>query len=141
MKKLILLLRWLGVLPLSILAAWLVWIITNAAFKAVNFFFGIDPEGFLSLLYLNTLTHAMMGGVLVFTAAKVAPKFKGQSAFVVAGLAVLAGLVGIVGAAMLIQNPNKALSLNYWSICGFVFEIVGIAFALLCIRQTNTNCA
>lgn len=86
-------LRWLAVLPGSMLAA----LVAAIAVRFGNNFTlsrqGIDPEGFLSRLFVEGMANAVLGAAGVYAGTQIAPSGKTPTAFVLAiGFVLLAGL-------------------------------------------------
>lgn len=82
-------LRWVAVLPASILAAWLGWIAINLLGRFSLTMTHVDTESFLAQLYFSTTGHFVMGAAFVFAGGKVAPSAKVVVAYILGGLAIL----------------------------------------------------
>ena len=82
-------LRWLGFLPVAVLAAWLAWIAVNILGRFSLSYVGIAPEDFQGKLYYITAGHAAMGAAFVYVGAKLAPAHRVIVAFVLGGIGIV----------------------------------------------------
>ena len=118
-------LRWVAVLPLSVLAAWLAFVIAQGVFGLVVYFMGFDPEGLLPTVYKNTMPHFLMGGALIASGCSLAPSYKRQVVIILLFLLILHGLGAFIFVGIKLDfSPS---TINYWAALGGTFEVVGAA--------------
>lgn len=110
-------LRWVSFVPAALLAAWLAWLVVAFLNKVTMGMQGIDPNSFLSRVFIEFISHAVMGAAFVYVGAKVAPMHHKVVAYVLAG----AGLV----LAGFMLFPAFMVS-NYWAVWAGLSLILGV---------------
>jgi hypothetical protein len=123
-------LRWLGVLPAALAAAWLGWILVNVLGRFSLAYAGVEAESFLGKFYFNSAGHLVLGMAFVYAGAKMAPLHRKLVAYVFAAL----GLVGI--GFMLF--PSVAVG-NGWAIWGSICAAIGVGAVVYAVHQGETD--
>ena len=119
-SQVVMVLRWIALLPASVGAAWAAWLVVN---------FGINPGSFISKAFIVTVSHAVMGGAFVFVGVRLTPIHQRSVAFVLAG-------IGLVGIGMMLF-PAIVLR-DYWAIWGGVAAAYGVVCTTYSlVTQTN----
>lgn len=109
-------LRWITFLPGAFLTAWLAWFLVALLNRITMGMQGIDLNSFLSRIYIEFISHAVMGAAFVYVGAKVAPLHNKIIAYVLAGVGLIAFGFMLFPAIMVT---------NYWAIWGGVSLIFG----------------
>lgn len=110
-------LRWVSFVPAALLAAWLAWLVVAFLNKVTMGMQGIDPNSFLSRVFIEFISQAVMGAAFVYVGAKVAPMHHKVVAYVLAGVRlVLAGFM---------LFPAFMIS-NYWAVWAGLSLILGV---------------
>lgn len=111
-------LRWFGMLPLALLGALATLYLVQVLNRLTMGLQGIDSGSLLTRGFIEFASHAAMGAVFVFVAAKVAPSNKKLVAYSFAGIGfVTAGF--LLFPAFLVGDP--------WAIWGGLSLIIGVA--------------
>jgi hypothetical protein len=110
-------LRWACFIPAAVLAAWVAWLLVAVLNKITIGMQGIDPNSFFSRLFIEFISHAVMGAAFVYVGAKVAPIHHKIVAYVLAG-------VGLVAAGFMLF-PAFMVS-NYWAVWAGLSLILGV---------------
>ena len=84
-------LRWIVLLPSALLAGWLGWLVVSFVNRISFGMMGINPDSFFSRIFIEGVSHGVLGAGVVYVSAKVAPTHKVIVVFVMAGLSVLGG--------------------------------------------------
>lgn len=123
-------LRWIGFVPLAILAAWLAWF----TFTVLGIFsfvrFGVDPETFQAKLSVVTTGHAATGAAFVYVGAKIAPYHRIIVAFVLGG-------IGIIVAGFLLFPAVMAR--DWWAVWGGLFVAIGAGVVVYAVHVGETD--
>jgi hypothetical protein len=122
-------LRWIAVLPASVLAAWAAWIAVTIGNRIFSGAQGIDTDSFLFRVGVEFLAGVAMGAAFVYAGTYVAPSHKKHAAYVLAGI----GLV-VVGFLLF---PALVTS-NYWAVWGDFSAILGVAGVTYSIHAEDT---
>jgi hypothetical protein len=116
--------RWILCIPAALVAGWLAWFAVSIGNKLTIGSQGLDPNSFLPRLFIETVSHAVMGAVFVYAGAKVAPSSQKTVAYGLSGLA-LVGAGFMLFPAFLIKD--------YWAVwAGFslIFGAGAIAYSI-----------
>ncbi|MDF9392559.1 MULTISPECIES: hypothetical protein [Methylococcus] len=109
-------LRWFGLLPIAVLAAWLAWIAVNILGRFSLGSVGVTPDDFIGKLYFMTAGHAAIGIAFVYVGAKIAPVRRVIVAFILGG-------TGIVVSGFLLFPALMVR--DWWAVWGGLFVAVG----------------
>ena len=109
-------LRWIVLLPSALLAGWLGWLVVSFVNRISFGMMGINPDSFFSRIFIEGVSHGVLGAGVVYVSAKVAPTHKVIVVFVMAGLSLL-------GAGILLF-PAIA-SKNLWAIFSCICIAIG----------------
>lgn len=109
--------RWVSFLPAAVLAAWATWLIVALLNKLTMGMQGIDPNSFLSRVYIEFISHAAMGAAFVYVGAKVAPIHHKIVAYALAAF-------GLVAAGFMLFTA--VMVSNYWAVWGGLSLILGV---------------
>jgi len=80
-NRVIVAVRWLSILPASLIGAWLAWFVVRSINVITFRWQAIDPLSFWGRFAFETTAHLAMGIVGVWCAGKIAPKHKAGSSF------------------------------------------------------------
>ena len=108
--------RWLAVLPGAMAAGWAAWVAISLLNRLTFSWQGLDPDWFVSRLYIEGVSHGMLGAVSVYVGSKIAPAQKAATVFVLAFLFVF-------GAGVLLFPAIGAR--NWWAVYGAVALALG----------------
>ena len=108
--------RWLAVLPGAVAAGWAAWVAISLLNRLTFSWQGLDPDWFVSRLYIEGVSHGMLGAVSVYVGSKIAPAQKAETVFVLAFLFV-------IGAGVLLFPAIGAR--NWWAVYGAVALALG----------------
>ena len=121
-------LRWVAVLPASLIAALVAWFVVTLGNGIFN---GPQSDGICSLLWrgcIEFFASMVMGATFVYAGAYVAPSHKKCVSYVLAGVGLL--VIGfLLFPAFLVQN--------YWAVWSDCSAIVGIASVTYNIYTEN----
>lgn len=129
-NSLILILRWLGALPVALFAGWSAWIVMTVLSRISFGFMIIANDSFIARAYSATIAHAAMGAAFVYAGACTAPKRQLIVAVILTGLATVASGFLIFPALML---------RDWWAACGGVFIAVGAGALLYGIHSKQVD--
>ena len=108
--------RWLAVLPGAVAAGWAAWVAISLVNRLTFSWQGLDPDSFFSRLYIEGVSHGMLGAVSVYVGSKIAPVQKAATVFVLAFLFVLG-----VGVLLFPAIGTR----NWWAVYGAVALALG----------------
>ena len=116
--------RWVALLPASLAGAWVAFLVARLinSYTAAPF---LNPDSFMFQLLLETMGHLALGAAFVYTGVYVAPSHRRVTAYVMAGLSIIAG--GIMLYAAMISPI-----INSWAIYG------GSLFLVAALVTTNS---
>lgn len=123
-------LRWLGFLPVAVLAAWLAWIAVNILGRFSLGWAGITPEDFQGKLYFMTAGHAAMGAAFVYVGAKIVPAHRVIVAFILGG-------IGIVVSGFLLFPA--VMVRDWWAVWGGLFVAIGAGAVVWAVHAGETD--
>lgn len=125
MKNLIIILRWIAVLPTMIIAN----IITSLIVDFCIRFWG-DPDSY-SVLYYSPVAGALFSSIASVTvSASVAPKYKKTVAFIIMILLTLLGGIGIF---------LNFINHNYFELIKTIFSIAGCILGYFLVNNEESN--
>ena len=81
--------RWLAVVPGAVAAGWAAWVAISLLNRLTFSWQRLDPDWFVSRLYIEGVSRGMLGAVSVYVGSKIAPAQKEATVFVLAFLFVL----------------------------------------------------
>lgn len=110
-------LRWAAFLPAAFLAAWLAWLLITIGNRLAMGMQGIDPDSFLSRVFIEFISHAVMGAAFVYAGTKVSPSHHKTVAYGLAGFGLIAAGFMLFPAFMIA---------NYWAVWGGASMIIGV---------------
>ena len=118
--------RWLAVLPGAVAAGWAAWLAISLLNRLTFLLGGLDPDWFVSRLYIEGVSHGVLGAVSVYVGSKIAPAQKAATVFVLAFLFVL-GTGVLLFAAIGARNwwavySDVALALGAGGTCWSVYS-------------------
>lgn len=108
--------RWLAILPGALIAGWAAWAAINLVNRLTFSWQGLNPDWFVSRVYIEGMSHGALGAAGVYAGAKIAPARKAATVFVLAVLFVL-------GAGFLLFPA--IIAANWWAMYGAVALAVG----------------
>ena len=114
-------LRWIIVLPVAFIAAWLAWRITKAGMDLQ----GLVSDSFLSRVGVEFFSHFAMGIVFIYAGAAIAPSHRTGVAYMLASL-------GLVLAAFMLF-PAFMIA-DYWAVWAGTSWIMGLCFVTYSLR-------
>lgn len=123
-------LRWVGFLPIAVVAAWLAWIGVNILGRFSFGFVGVRPEDFPAKLFFMTAGHAAMGAAFVYVGAKIAPYHRVIVAFILGG-------IGIIVAGFLLF-PAVMIG-DLWAVWGGLLVAMGAGAVVYAIHTGETD--
>lgn len=123
-------LRWIGFLPVTVLAAWLAWYVVNILGRFSLGFVGIGTEDFQGKLYFMTAGHAAMGAAFVYVGAKIAPYHRVVVAFILGG-------IGIIVAGFLLFPA--VMVRDWWAVWGGLFVAIGAGVVVYFVHAGETD--
>lgn len=123
-------LRWIGFVPVAVLAAWLAWIVVNILGRFSLSWAGIGPEDFQGKLYFMTAGHAAMGATFVYIGAKIAPYHRVLVAFILGG-------IGIIVAGFLLFPA--VMVRDWWAVWGGLFVAIGAGAVVYAVHAGETD--
>ena len=91
---------------------------------------GVDPDSFLSKVFIEFISHAVMGAAFVYVGAKIAPFHKNIVAYVLA-------TIGLVFGGFLLF-PSILVE-NYWAIWGGISLILGVVLTAYSVSTGETE--
>ena len=123
-------LRWVAFLPGVLLAAWITWFSVALLNRITIGLQGINPDSFLSKVFIEFVSHALMGAAFVYVGAKISPFHKKIVAYALAAIClVLAGF-------MLFPSIMAA---NNWAIWGDISLICGVGVTAYSVSIGETE--
>ncbi len=123
-------LRWIGFLPVAVLAAWVAWYVVNILGRFSLGFVGIGPEDFQGKLYFMTAGHSAMGAAFVYVGAKIAPYHLVVVAFILGG-------IGIIVAGFLLFPA--VMVRDWWAVWGGLFFAIGAGAVVYFVHAGETD--
>jgi hypothetical protein len=123
-------LRWIAFLPSAFLTAWLAWFLVALLNRITMGMSGIDLNSFLPKVFIEFISHAVMGAAFVYVGAKVAPLHKKIVAYVLAG-------IGLISAGFMLFPAIMVA--NYWAIWGGASLILGCAVTAYSVFAGETD--
>ena len=124
--------RWLGVLPGSIAAAWGAWIAVNWGVRLSMQSAGIDSEWIFTRLGIEWVSNYAMGVALILGGAKIAPTHRKLTAYWLAAFGVLAA------GAMLYANVLRS---EGWGSLGSLALAAGSAVTAYRVSEGEVDVA
>jgi len=109
-------LRWVTFFPGAFMTAWLAWLVVSLLNRFTMAMSGLDPNSFLSKVFIEFISHAVMGAAFVYVGAKIAPLHNNIVGYALAGISLIA--------AGFMLFPAIIVA-NYWAIWGDVSLIIG----------------
>jgi hypothetical protein len=109
-------LRWILFLPAACFAAWLTWFVVSVV-NRITMGRYIDPDSFLSRVFIEWISHAAMGAAFVYIGARVAPNHRTKVAYALSCLS-------LVGAGFLLFPAF--LIADYWAVWSGFSLIIGV---------------
>ena len=128
-SKLIAGLRWIALLPGSVICAWAACLVLNILGRFSMSYVYVEADSLLAQFYFNTAGSAAMGVAFVYFGTQIAPSHRRATAFVLASI----GLV-FVGASIL----AGIMVSNGWAIWSAVCTGVGAGAILYSIYIGET---
>lgn len=123
-------LRWIGFLPVAVLASLLAWYVVNILGRFSLGFVGIGPEDFVGKLYFMTAGHGAMGAAFVYVGAKIAPYYRVVMAFILGGIGILvAGFM--LFAAIMVRD--------WWAVWGSLYVAIGAGAVVYGVHAGETD--
>lgn len=113
-------LRWVAFLPLAFLSAYLAWVaVAFVNGLIIGLHPAIDSDSFLSRIFIDYTSQAIMGIAFVYVGTTIAPSYRKIVAYALGTLGIfLAGIAFF-----------SAISINYyWGVWGVLAFMVGIVF-------------
>lgn len=123
-------LRWVGFLPVAVLAAWLGWIAVNILGRFSLGWTGITPEDFRGKLYFMTVGHAAMGAAFVYVGAKIAPAHRVIVAFILGGIGIVVSGFFLFPAVMV---------RDWWAVWSGLFVAIGAGAVVWTVHAGETD--
>jgi hypothetical protein len=123
-------LRWIAFLPGAFLTAWLAWFVVALLNRFTMAMSGLDPNSFLSKVFIEFISHAVMGAAFVYVGAKIAPLHNKVVAYALAG-------IGLIAAGFMIFPAIMVA--NYWAIWGGVSLIIGCGVTAYSVFTGETD--
>lgn len=123
-------LRWIGFLPVAMLAAWLAWYLVYILGRFSLGFVGIGPEDFRWKLYFITAGHGLMGAAFVYVGAKVAPFYRVVVALILGGIAIILAGFLLFPAVM---------ARDWWAIWGSLYVAIGAGAMVYLFHAGETD--
>lgn len=114
-SKTMIIMRWITFLPGAFLTSWLAWLIVGFLNRITMAMAGLDPTSFLSKMFVEFISHAVMGAAFVYVGSKIAPRHNKLIAYVLAG-------IGVIVAGFMLSFAIMVA--NYWAIWGSVSLIL-----------------
>lgn len=111
-------LRWIAVLPCALLAGTIASIVIKAGNNLTFSMQGMNPDSFLSRVFIEGVSNAVFGAAGVYAGARMAPNSKAPTVFALAVVFVL--LAGLLMFPALAQE-------NWWSVFGAGMMVIGAA--------------
>lgn len=124
------LLRWIAFLPGAFLTAWLAWFVVALLNHITMAMSGLDPNSFLSKVFIESISYAVMGAAFVYVGAKIVPLHNKVVAYA------LAGMVLIAAGFMLFPAIMVA---NYWAIWGCISLVIGCGVTAYSVFTGETD--
>ena len=110
--------RWIAFAPAAVVGAVLAWILLYWGNRLTFSMTGINPDAFLSLIFIEGMPYVALGALVVFIGARVAPGHKRVVIFVLAAVMLLfAGFILFAG----------IMARDGWAIYNAVATAVGAA--------------
>jgi len=122
-------LRWILFLPAACIAALLAWFAVSLG-NRITMGRYIDPDSFLSRVFIEWISHAAMGAAFVYIGAKVAPDHRTIVAYALSCLS-------LVGAGFLLF-PAFLLA-DYWAVWSGFWLITGVGATAYSVSIDETN--
>ena len=116
-SKPVVILRWVLILPASLLAAWLAWLAVSLLNRFTMIWQGDDPDSFLSKVFIVFMSHATMGAAFVYAGGKISPTHKKIVAYILCGVGLVCGGF-LLFPAILVKS--------YWAIWACISLVIGI---------------
>ena len=129
-SQVMVILRWIAFLPGAFLTAWLAWFLVSLLNSITMGMSGINPNSFVSRLFIEFISHAVMGAAFVYVGAKVAPFQKKIVAYVLVG-------IGLISAGFMLFPAIMVA--NYWAIWGGISLILGCGFTAYSVFVGETD--
>jgi len=107
-------LRWICVLPGAVVGGLVAAGVVNLVNQLTFRWEGFDPESFMSHLYIQGVSSAVLGAATIYIGARVAPAYKTRVALA------LSGLVLVFGGFTMFPS---VLSENWWAVYSTVVMI------------------
>jgi hypothetical protein len=122
--------RWVAFLPGAFLSAWLAWFVVALLNRITMALSGLDPNSFLSKVFIEFISHAVMGAAFVYVGAKIAPLHNKITAYALAG-------IGLIAAGFMLF-PGIMVT-NYWAIFGGVSLVFGCGVTAYLVFTGETD--
>ncbi|MBU2496168.1 MAG: hypothetical protein KJ935_06710 [Candidatus Omnitrophica bacterium] len=122
-------LRWIAFLPSALVTAWLSWFVV-ALLNRITMAMWLDPNSFLSKVFIEFISHAVMGAAFVYVGAKIAPVHNKIIAYALAG-------IGLIAAGFMLSFAIMVA--NYWAIWGDVSLILGCGVTAYSVVTGETD--
>ena len=120
-------LKWIGVLPIAILAL----ILSNALWRILHGLTAsryIEPDSWLNIIFVEVMSAALSSAAFIYAGTWIAPKYKKETALIL-----LIILSMLFGALLLAANFLKG---DYFSNIGLISGIIG---AVMCFFEIQNK--
>jgi hypothetical protein len=121
-------LRWIAFFPAAAAAAWIAWFLVKNLNRVSMSFSGFDPDSFLCRVFIDYISHMVLGGVFVFVGAMIAPFHRKVVAFILS-------VIGLVGAGF--TSFPAIIARDYWSLWAIASLIFGLAVSAYSIMKSG----
>ena len=121
--------RWVAILPGSILAGWIAWVLVSWV-NRITIMPYVDPNSFMARLHIEFVASVAMSAAFVYCGAKIAPSHNKEVTYVLAMVALVA-----IGFALF---PAVMLK-DYWAFWAGLSGIFGVAWVVYSIHHNEAK--
>jgi len=118
------LLRWVLVLPASVLGSWLSWLLYKVLAGSSLNFFGIEAVGFIYGIIIEGIASFIMGIVFVLAGAKTAPNHQLIVGYVLSGIGMTMATISLVFA--IISGSGMPILAGSATLFGVIAGLISI---------------
>lgn len=123
-------LRWIAIFPGAVMTAWLAWFAAVLLNRITMTMSGLDPNSFLPKVFIEFISHAVMGAAFVYIGTKIAPLKNKKVAYILTG-------IGLLSAGFMLFPAIRVA--NYWSIWSGVALIIGFSITAYSVFIGETD--